>query len=118
MIVLKVTAARGSGNETVFDLIDSDGVPVDLTALGVTAATVSVCGTGVCGTTSIDSSTDDVTFSGSQMTVKFGQLALTPTRNPNSPYFPKISYTTAANPDPEVIAGQGYETEIQLRVVC
>ncbi len=118
MVTLKVTAAKNSGNETVFDLIDSDGSPVDLDAAGATVVTVSVCGHGVRNPSSIDSSTDDVSFAGSRVTVKFGRLALSPTRNTNTPYLPKISYITAADAEQEVIAGQGYETEIQLRVVC
>lgn len=114
MTIVSVTAARGSGDYTVFNLVDSEGDPVDLTALGATAVKVSVCDPRAC----IDSSTSDVTFSGSTVSVKFGKLGLPPTRNNNLPYYPKISYTVPADSDPRILAGEGYATEIRLRVVC
>ena len=116
MIILKITAAVNSGNETVFNVIDSDGNAVDLTALGATKVTVEVCGPLIpCGSVKIDSSTDDVDFQNDTVTVKFGKLPLPVSK---SLYFPKISYITASDDEPEVIAGQNYETEIQLTMVC
>ena len=113
---VKVTAAKNSGNTTVFNLVDSDGVPVDLTALGATVACVTICGGRYsCGSLRIDSSTDAVTFAGSTLSVKFGQLQADPQAQP---YYPKISYVSPACPDGEVIAGEGYETQIQLTAVC
>jgi|AntRauTorckE5430_2_1112549.scaffolds.fasta_scaffold00317_2 hypothetical protein len=116
-MLISLTAALGSGNETVFNVVDSDGAVVDLTALGATVVTVEVCGPLInngSGVT-IDSTTDDVTFSNDIVRVKFGQLELK-----SSPpiYYPKISYITAAEPQKEVIVGEGYKTEIKLKVVC
>jgi hypothetical protein len=115
-MMIAITAALKSGNITVFNVVDSSGVAVNLTALGVTVVTVSVCGELISsGSVSIDSSTDDVSFLNDTLSVKFGMLDLAPSQ---LPYAPKISYVTAAVTDPEVIAGKGYFTEIKLRVVC
>jgi len=113
-MILPVTAAVDSGNETVFNIIDSAGDPVDLTALGATVVTVEVCGP-LCGSVTIDSSTDDVSFLNDIVRVKFGMLALAPSQ---AAYFPKISYITAADAEPEVIAGECYNTAIKLKVIC
>lgn len=113
---INVTAAVGSGNETTFDLVDSDGSPVNLTALGATVVTVEVCGPLICNNpVKIDSDSPNVSFSGAVVTVKFGKLNLKPV---SQLYAPKISYITASDPEPEVIAGEGYQTEIKLKVVC
>ena len=115
-MIIPIAAALGSGNETVFNVIDSDGVAVNLTALGATVVTVEVCGPLIpCGSVTIDSDSDDVSFLNDIVRVKFGALVL-----PVSPplYSPKISYITATSSDPEVIAGQGYATEIKLKVIC
>lgn len=116
MPIIKITASKNSGNATVFNLVDSDGVPVDLTALGATAVSVTICGGRyACGNLKIDSSTDDVVFLNDTLSVKFGQIQA---ETQAQPYFPKISYITAAEPEAEVIAGKGYTTQIQLTAVC
>lgn len=115
MAILKITAAKDSGNDTVFDIVDSDGVPVDLDDLGATRAVVEVCD-GVYafqGSRIIDSDSSAVSFTGSQLTVEFGQLQLKP-----GTYHPKIYYITATAPLGEVIVGEGYATEIILTAVC
>ncbi len=116
-ILIQLTAAVNSGNETTFNIVDSDGAAVDLDALNATVVTVSVSGSPVpCGgSASIDSSTDDVAFAGSVVSVKFGKLPLPPTRQ--APYLPKVSYVTTTDLEPEVIAGEGFNTEIRLKVV-
>ncbi len=116
MTTLRITAAKNSGNVTTFDLVDTDGTPVDLTALGATVVTVSVCdGRYSCGAVKIDSDGGYVSFSGNTLSVAFGKLQLAPAQ---APYSPKVSYITSSNPDEEVIAGKGYETQIQLTAVC
>ena len=116
MATLKITAAQGSGNITSFNLVDSDGAPVDLTAKGATVVSVRLDGGRyACSGVAIDSSTDDVTFSGDMVYIKFGRLQAQPQAQA---YFPKISYITAASDEPEVLAGQGYETQVQLTVVA
>lgn len=116
MPTVKVTAAKNSGNTTVFNLVDSDGAPVDLTALGATVVSVTICGGRyACGNLKIDSGTDDVTFLNDTVSVKFGQLGAEPQAQP---YYPKISYVTAAESEAEVLAGKGYTTEIHLTAVC
>lgn len=115
MAIIKITAAKNSDNDTIFDLVDSDGVPVDLDALGVTLVRVSVCSWLRPTGEAIDSSTDAVAYSGGTLTVKFGKLQLDAQ---TQPYFPKIAYVTPTKPNGEVIAGEGYSTEIQLKAVC
>jgi hypothetical protein len=117
MAVIKITAAKNSGNAVTFSLVDSDGVPVNLDALGATLVTVTVCGGRyACGEATIDSGTPaDVTFSGSVLTVAFGKLQLDPS---GTAYKPKISYISPTTPDGEVIAGDGFKTEIQIKAVC
>jgi hypothetical protein len=116
MMMIAITAALKSGNTTVFNVVDSSGAAVNLTALGVTVVTASVCGPLIkSGFVSIDSTTDDVTFLNDTISVKFGMLDLAPAQ---LPYSPKVSYVTAADSDPEVIVGQGYRTEIKLKVIC
>lgn len=116
-MLISLTAAIDSGNETVFNVVNSDGAIVDLTALGATVVTVEVCGPLInngSGVT-IDSTTDDVTFLNDIVSVKFGQLDLK-----SSPpfYYPKISYVTATDTEKEVLVGEGYATEIKLKVIC
>ena len=115
-MLITLTAALNSGNETVFNVVDSDGAAVDLTALGATVVTVEVCGPLIkCGSVKIDSSTDDVSLVNDIVRVKFGMLNL----KPSPPiYFPKISYITASDAEPEVIVGEGYTTELKLKVLC
>lgn len=117
MAVIKITAAKKSGNDTTFSIVDSNGVPVNLDALGATLVTVTVCdGRYSCAPVTIDSSDpQSVSFSGSVLTVAFGRLQLEPS---TTPYKPKISYITASDPDGEVIAGDGFKTEIQLKAIC
>ncbi len=116
MPTVKVTAAKNSGNTTVFNLVDSDGVPVNLTTLGATVVSVTICsGRYACSNLKIDSSTDAVAFLNDTLSVKFGQLQAEPQAQP---YYPKISYITVTEAEAEVIAGKGYETQIQLTAVC
>lgn len=117
MAVLKITAAKNSDNDTTFAIVDSNGVPVNLDALGVTLVRVTVCdGRYACGSVMIDSSDPEaVSFSGSVLTVAFGKLQLDPSQ---TPYKPKIDYISPTTPDGEVIAGNGYKTEIQVKAVC
>ena len=113
-MIIPITAALNSGNRTTFNIVDSDGGSVDLTSLGATVVTVEVCGP-VCGSVKIDSNSDHVDFANDVITVKFGKLNL----KPSPPlYCPKISYITDLEPEPEVIAGKGYATEIRLKVIC
>jgi len=112
MSTINITAARESGNETVFNVIDSDSNPVDLTALNATVVTVEVCNDG---SVIINSNSSDVSFLNDTITVKFGMLDLTPS---GQLYFPKISYVTVADSEPEVIAGEEFATEIKLKVIC
>ena len=115
-MVIAITAARKSGNKVVFNVVNSAKAAVNLTSLGATVVTVSVCGELInSGRVSIDSTTDDVSFLNDTITVKFGMLDLAPAQ---LTYAPKISYVTAADPEPEVIVAQGYLTEIKLKVVC
>ena len=115
-MMIAITTARKSGNTTVFNVVDSAGVAVDLTALGVTVVTASVCGPLInSGSVSIDSTADDVTFLNDTISVKFGMLDLAPAQ---LTYAPKISYVTATDAEPEVIVGEGYRTEIKLKVIC
>jgi len=114
-MIIPITASLGSGNETVFKVVDNAGNPVDLNALDVTVVTVSVCGPLICGSVSLDSTSDDVAFFVDVVRVKFGKLALAAVK---PTYSPKISYVTAASADPVVIAGEDYLTEIKLRVIC
>lgn len=115
-MLIHITAARNSGNETIFNVVDSAGAPVDLTALGATVVTVTVCGQLIkCGGVKIDSSSGDVAFLNDVIRVKFGMLDLKPAQ---ATYAPKISYITATDPEPEVIAGEQFTTEIKLKVVC
>lgn len=111
MAILKITAAKDSGN----DIVDSDGVPVDLDALNASKVVVEDCD-GVYafqGPRIIDSDSTAVSFTGSQLMVEFGQLQLKP-----GTYSPKIYYVTATAPLGEVIVGEGYATEIILTAVC
>lgn len=113
-MIITITAALNSGNETTFNVVDSEGAPVNLTSLGATVVTVEVCGP-VCGNVKIDSNNNNVNFTNDIITVKFGKLNL----KPSPPlYAPKISYITATDPEPEVIVGLGYSTEIKLKVIC
>ena len=114
-MLINITAAVNSGNETVFNVVDSEGIPVDLTMLNATVVTVSVCGQLICGSVQIDSDSDNVSFENDIIRVKFGKLNLTPSPQP---YYPKISYITATDSEPEVIVGKGYFTEIKLKVIC
>jgi hypothetical protein len=115
-MMIAITAARKSGNTTIFNVVDSSGVAVNLTALGATVVTASVCGPLIKpGGVSIDSTTNKVSFLNDTISVKFGMLDLAPAQ---LTYAPKISYITAADSDPEVIVGQGYRTEINLKVIC
>jgi hypothetical protein len=115
-MMIAITAARKSGNTTIFNVVDSSGVAVNLTALGATVVSVSVCGPLIkSGSVNIDSTTDDVSFLNDTVRVKFGMLNLSPAQ---LTYAPKISYITATDSDPEVIVGEGYRTEIKLKVIC
>lgn len=116
MIRIDITAAKNSGNATVFSIVDSEDNPVNLTALGATVVTVEVCVIG-CSSSKIDSDSDDVSFVNDTVSVKFGKLDA-PASRVKQAYAPKISYVTAVNPEPEVIAGEGFATEIRLRVIC
>lgn len=113
-MIIPITAAKNSGNETTFNIVDSDGAPVNLTSLGATVVTVEVCGP-VCGSVKIDSNSDNVSFTNDVITVKFGKLSL---KSTPPMYYPKISYITGSDPEPEVIVGEGYATEIKLKVIC
>jgi len=116
-MLISLTAAIKSGNQTVFNVVDSDGTIVDLTALGATVVTVEVCGPLInngSGVT-IDSTTNNVTFFNDTITVKFGQLEL---KSGPPFYYPKISYVTAEDPEKQVLVGEGYATEIKLKVIC
>ena len=117
MAIIKITAAKNSDNGTVFGIVDSDGVPVDLDALGATLVTVTVCdGRYSCGEITIDSSDPEaVSFTGSTLKVAFGKLQLAPS---STAYKPKISYISPTSPAGEVIAGNGYTTEVQIKAVC
>lgn len=117
MAVIKITAAKNADNDTTFALVDSDGVPVNLDALGATLVSVVVCdGRYSCCQAAIDSSDPEaVSFSGSTLSVAFGKLQLAPSP---TPYKPKISYFTPSDPDGEVIAANGFKTEIQIKAVC
>lgn len=112
MGLIQIATAVGSTRAVTFSLMDRDGQEVNLTDLGATKVTVQVCD-GVQDET-IDSDSDAVTFSGSRVTVQFGQLALRP--RPGA-YFPKISYSTPSSAN-EVITGRGFLTEIKLTVNC
>jgi len=116
-MVVNLTAARNSGNLTTFNVVDSDGVAVNLTTLGATVVTVEVCGPLINSGSGvkIDSGSSDVEFLGDTVSIKFGRLNL---RASQTLYYPKISYVTAANTEKQVIAGEGYNTEIKLKVVC
>jgi hypothetical protein len=116
MATIKVVSALGSANETVFNIVDSAGDPVNLTTLDATVVTVEVCDSrGIDPVVSIDSDSANVSFLSDTVTVRFGALALTLT---TASYFPKISYITASEPEDEVIAGEGFETVIDLKVIC
>ena len=116
MPLINVTAVLDSANETVFNIVDSAGAPVNLTTLGATVVTVTVCDArGVDPDVSIDSDGANVSFLSDTVTVRFGALALALT---TAAYWPKISYITASETDQEVIAGEGLETQISLRVIC
>ena len=115
-MLINITAVLDSANETVFNIVDSDGVPVNLTVLGATVVTVEVCDArGIDPIVSIDSNSADVSFLSDTVTVRFGAMALALT---TASYYPKISYITASESDQEVIAGSGFETEIALRIKC
>jgi hypothetical protein len=116
MIIL-LTAAVDSGNQTTFKVVDDQGVPINLTALNVSVVTVEVCGTLADNgaAVSINSTNSDVQFSDDTITVKFGQLNL---ESSSSLHYPKISYITDTNSKKEVIVGKGYRTEIKLKVIC
>jgi len=116
-MLISITAAIDSGNQTIFNVVDSDGAIVDLTALGATIVTVEVCGPLInngSGVT-IDSTTNDVIFLNDTIMIKFGQLKL---KSGPSFYYPKISYITAAETEKQVLVGEGYATEIKLKVIC
>ena len=116
-MLINLTAARKSGNPTTFNVVDSDGAAVNLTSLGATVVTVEVCGPLINNGSGvkIDSDSSDVEFSAATISIKFGRLNL---RASQLIYYPKISYVTAANTEKQVIAGEGYNTEIKLKVVC
>ena len=116
MPLINVTAVLDSANETVFNIVDSAGAAVNLTTLGATVVTVTVCDArGIEPDVSIDSDSSDVSFLSDTVTVRFGALTLALT---TAAYYPKISYITASEPDQEVIAGPGFDTEIALRIGC
>ena len=117
MAVIKITAAKNSDNDTTFALVASNGVPVNLDALGATLVRVTVCdGRYSCNPVTIDSSDPEaVSFAGSVLTVAFGKLPLEPSA---TPYKPKIDYISPDTPDGEVLAANGYKTEIQIKAVC
>jgi hypothetical protein len=115
-MLINVTAVLDSANETVFNIVDSDGVAVNLTTLGATVVTVAVCDSrGVDPDIEIDSDGPDVSFLSDTVTVRFGALEL-PVMTAS--YYPKVSYITASESNQEIIAGAGYKTEIVLRVTC
>ena len=114
MATIKLTAAKDSTGDTTFDLVDSNGLPVNLDTIGATKVTVEVCD-GVyssLGAQTISSDTDAVSWTGAVLTVKFGLLSLCPGQ-----YLPKIYYAAPTSAE-EVIAGEGYTTEIRLKAVC
>lgn len=106
---LRQTVHSGSGNETSFGLIKSDGSPLDLSTLVSAIVEVSVNNPGG-ENWEITSGTSDVRFDGDTLYVKFGQLNL-----PAGTYYPKISYTYFGSTAPEVISGYGMKTEIILK---
>lgn len=115
-MIIPITAAVSSGNEIIFNIIDTDGIPVNLTNLGTTVVTVEVCGPLIqCGSVKIDSNSNNVSFQNDIIKVKFGMLNLKPS---NQLYFPKVSYITDLNNEAQVIAGKGYRTEIRLKMIC
>ena len=109
---IKIATAVGSTFKSAFELVDMDGQPIDLTALGATRVVVSVCGCGVSA--EISSDTDDVSFGGDTIQVRFGSLPLRPQ---GLPYFPKISYSVPGGGN-EVIVGQGFPATVELTVRC
>lgn len=65
---MKIVAPRGRDNAETLQ-IAYNGAPFDFAAFGVTKVEVTAGVTGL-----IDSSTADVTYAGSELTVKFGSL--------------------------------------------
>lgn len=109
---IKIATALGSTFKSAFELRDFDGQPIDLTALGATRVVVSVCDPSCSA--EISSDTDDVTFGGDVIEVRFGSLML---KARGLPYFPKISYSVPDG-DNEVIVGQGFPASVELTVRC
>ena len=115
MAVLKITAGGNSDNFSIFALEDSEGNPVNLDSIGATLVVVSICGGRYStGALKIDSDSGAVEYSGSVLKVKFGKLKAQPQKQP---YYPKIYYIAPTAPDGEVIAGEGYNTEIHFKAV-
>jgi hypothetical protein len=103
---IAVTASHGAGNVYEFTVEDAAGVPVDLDALGATAVDVTICGRNAGDTIAAE-------FAGANISIKFGLLDV-----PTGQYRPRVSYYTDLNPDGVVIAGEGFETEIHLKMIC
>jgi hypothetical protein len=105
--LISIPAARNSDTTTTISVVDTAGDPVDFTALGATRIDIKVCSQLHNSTIQAES------FSGNIMTVAFGKLVLPP-----GSYSPKICYFTVSSPNGEIIAGPGFNTAIQLNMVC
>ena len=107
MITHKITAVKSSDNETTLSVVDSAGLPFDLDAEGATEVRVRVCDR------LLTAELQNVPFSGSVITVVFGDLDVPPGN-----YLPKILYFSPSKPDGEILAASCFETQIKLKMVC
>lgn len=99
-------AALGRDNITRIAVQDDAGAPVNLDTLGATQVSVVVCGP-------LYSASVDATWSAAVVEVVLGDLAL-----PVGVYQAKLVYYSPTNPDGQVLAGPGFDTQISLQVVC
>lgn len=111
-MVINITASVGAGDETTFNIVDSEGDSLNLTTLNATKVSVDVLDND-SNIITIDSEGDHVSFVDDTVTVKFGKLALRPSP---AHYKPRISYVTSNDSDFKVLAGEDYATEINLKV--
>lgn len=108
MAILSFTAVKDSDDITTLDIVDTDGNPIDLTALGTTKVTATICESVYkCNPLVID-----VNFLNDEIFPVFGDFQAKP-----GVYFPKIQYTLP-NGDIKTLAAKGFLTQIKLTMVC
>lgn len=113
---MRIPVSYDAGNVETLSF-EEDGAPFDFNANGVTRVLISACNQRSSAATEseyeISSDTDDVTYNGEDLKVKFGKLKL-----PKGLYEATITCFSSQNPDGVVICGPGRPANIVLQASC